>query len=210
MTLPNVVIGGSPNSGTSFLCHLIHGMGLSVGNEKNLKPADMHNRWGYWEHLPLREECRKIIPLDYRAHLAHTIPEEPLPRTDFVADQVASIADMDNIQVYKDNTLPLIYRLFSEDTKFIVLERMPEDCYKSPIRARGQPYQIPFLQFMVAYSYYFNLEVKLSAERDVLRLNYLYFQYFFDRCVETIAEFIDVELQGEDYDRLKKLWRPRT
>ena len=53
--LPEVLVGGFPNSGTSFLCHLVVQLGKSAGSPENLKGPDSHNRWGYFEHLPIRE-----------------------------------------------------------------------------------------------------------------------------------------------------------
>ena len=60
--LPEILIAGFPNSGTSFLCNLIVVLGKSPGSWRNLKGADWHNRWGYFEHLKMREIVWGILP----------------------------------------------------------------------------------------------------------------------------------------------------
>ena len=59
-----VLVTGPPRSGTSFLAGLVARMGLSPGPSAWLNPADEHNRYGYYECLPIlkvEEEILKII-----------------------------------------------------------------------------------------------------------------------------------------------------
>lgn len=77
--LPEILIGGFPNSGTSFLCHLVVQLGKSPGSSENLKGADSHNRWGYFEHLPIRELVWEAGGWQqFTPHHKGFLPDEPL------------------------------------------------------------------------------------------------------------------------------------
>jgi len=211
MSLPKVIVGGFPNSGTSFLCHLIHEMGLSAGPPEFLKRADEHNRWGYWECLPLRLLVWGQLPAGFRVEYPENVPLFPLRGISAVRELVFGFAETHGIEVYKDNMLPIVYRLFPAGAKYVLITRPARDCYESPVRGGVAPYSVSYDDFETAVCRYWHLSARwLELERQALRIAYTDFKINFRLSVAKVADFIGVPLEEDDYGRLQQVFHPRT
>lgn len=208
-TWPQIIVGGFPNSGTSFLCHLVSEMGFSAGSPHYLKPPDTHNQWGYWEHLIVRMAAWKgLLPQGYLNVFG--LPNSTLTRNNNIASLIQFVAKIDKVQVYKDNALPVIWRSFSPEAKYILIRRSPRDCYLSPGRAGMPGYSCGFTAFETAYNKYRSLELQMSLahDMDLLIVHYEDFCCDLTRQIQFIIDFLEVE--EPDLERLKATFRPRN
>lgn len=186
-----VVVGGHPNSGTSFLCNLVSEIGYSAGT--NLKGADSHNRYGYWEHLGMREliwhsMCGPAI--------LKTFPYDSMDPPHGICERIVSLSDRDNIEVYKEVVLPFVYRAFPEDCKFIIITRdwrIIRDKYYEDVDA---------LMFLDRYTRYHRLAQDMTQSRDVMFVRYEHFAR--GEGYREICRFL-----GKPYDpSVRKVYRP--
>lgn len=203
VSLPKVLIGGFPRSGTSFLCNLVVEMGFSPGSPKNLKPADDNNLWGYWEHLPIRD-------LTWLAAFRHPNGARKYTQKKFfrrkvlgwnhpMARKIQKVAIRDNVEVYKDVMLPLAYRLFPETCKAILIERHNLD-RMYVYRWNRWSYET----FLRSLEDYRELMGRMASEVSCLTVCYENFQDNFDSQAERIAGFLNVKV---DVERLRKIFR---
>ena len=181
-SLPEILITGFPNSGTSFLCNLIVVLGKSAGSSQNLKKGDKHNRWGYFEHSKLGEvrwrAMQKILFVPWKKgflpHRPYSFSPEKLKR---FSQQIREISQKDKIEVYKDNTLPLTFKIFPKKAKYIAIKRDPEKCQVSPAKGGHSVISCSFNDFFVYYQKYDNLVKQMAREVDCIEVNY---EDFFD------------------------------
>jgi len=202
--LPKVLIGGHPNSGTSFLCNLVAEMGFSPGSPANLKGADDHNRWGYWEHEPLKEIVRAAAGVDRGTFwwIDELAGKVVLERGHPATERVRKIAEGDNVEIFKEGYLPLVYRLFPETCKAVVTRRGGRALYeRRGAKRRG----LSMMDFGRALRHYYYLVERM--EIPVLAVRYEDFYSYFDEEVGRIAAFLDVDV---DCEKLRGLFRPRT
>lgn len=210
--LPEVLIGGYPNSGTSFLCHLIVQLGKSPGSQKNLKGPDEHNRWGYFEHLPLRKLVWEAGDFQqFTPHIKGFLPAKPLDfdDKDELRSSICAIASEDNVEVYKDNSLPLTFRLFPKGSKFLIITRQVGAVYTSPRKA-GMPspsYTLEELQ--ERHSRYQELVSVMKDEVDCLTVRYEEFNTQFEKSLKRICDHLTVELNENRYLACRRIFRPR-
>lgn len=193
-----VLATGFPNSGTSFLLEFIkEATGLHAGRESNLKSGDNHNPYGYWEHLPVRALSWSLIDdmLDIKG-----LPGKPLPRNDKVASDILREAERDNVRIYKDNALPIVYRSFPDYAKIISIYRHPDSIYPR--------YYSEFMSekaFRRAWRRYWNLNNLMSNEREVYTVFYEWFGYDTIFAMKTVCKYLGVPYREE----LQEVWRPR-
>ncbi len=203
---PKVLITGHPNSGTSFLCNLVVEMGFSPGDKSLLKPPDAHNMHGYWEHVPLQNYVRSLSGYGDWMHITGSYPPEPLEFSVYEKRRVALLAGGTGIEVFKDTGLPVMYRLFPPDSKYLIITRGRQAMYESAganYKERG----ISFDDFTRNLDRYTDLVRRLASETNYLTLSFDSFKYDLDATVRYIAGFLDVE---PDLPRLRQIWRPRT
>jgi len=222
-TLPKVVVGGYPRSGTSFLCRLVVEMGFWPGSYYNLKMPNNNNKFGYWEHLPLRkvvwENCGfkdKIIYCKPR-----TIPHVPVEFEEYeeVVNTLRTIASDDRVEVYKDNALPLIYKVFPDTHKFIVIERNWEEVHASVLKMErtnlrfldksrdGCFWGIPHANIETAVGIYYELTRRMAKCVSCLILRYEDFSEDYDTQVYKIADYLELDASSLYMERLRNSYR---
>jgi hypothetical protein len=213
-TLPEVLIGGFPNSGTSFLCSVIVQLGKSPGSEHNLKAGDAHNRWGYYEHLPIRDAAWRAAGFErFEPQLPGFLPLEPLAfgagGQSNPCEAIQRLAMEDRVQVYKDNALPLLFRLFPEDGKYIVIERDVAAVFRSPLKAGLPGYTCSVSELAQYQAHYHQLVHRMCGEVDCLSVKYEEFHRDFPGVLGKIAEHLRMDLRDVDYANCSALFRPR-
>jgi hypothetical protein len=213
--LPEIIIGGYPNSGTSFLCNLVVQLGKSPGSPHNLKGADAHNRWGYFEHLPIRKLVweaggwRQFVP-----ERQGFLPDEPLVFDNSAHSgypyRIRMLAQQDGVQVYKDNSLALVFRLFPRTSKYIAISRKVEAIYESPKKSGGDGYQCSLEELYASHRKYYQLVNMMAKEVDCLTIQYESFKTNFDDVLQLICDHIEVKLTDERYAACRDVFRPRS
>jgi len=208
-----VLVGGYPNSGTSFLCNLISEIGLNTGFKKDLKQADSHNRYGYFENIKIRNETWKILEEKRFTPWADDfLSKNPLKieknQVSEIMTNIDNIIQKDNVQLYKDNAVPLIYKLFKTNVRIIIIERFPRNIYDSPRKAKRDKMPVPYDKFLESYERYKILAQKMSEEREVLFVQYEAFAHNFDREVIRMLKFLDIH-SSKKVEQLQSLYKPR-
>lgn len=211
--LPEVLIGGYPNSGTSFLCHLVAQLGKSPGSPENLKGPDSHNRWGYFEHMPIRKLVWEAGGWErFEPHQKEFLPNKPLEPDKKLLNyrnRIRRIAIEDQVEVYKDNSLPITFRLFPEESKYLIIERQIKDIYESPKRAGKPAYAVSQKELEVCHRNYNELVEIMVSEVDCMKLRYDGFMGNFDQQLQRICDHLEVQLTEERYSRCREVFRPR-
>ncbi len=211
---PEILITGFPNSGTSFLCNLVVALGKSPGNQRDLKDADKHNRYGYFENMKMRNLAHEILGHEYfKFWDKEFIPLHPLEfpkeKIDKYSKLIAKIAQEGNIEVCKDTIFPIIFKVFPKESKYIVIKRDTVKCYESPQKGGHSKIPCSFEEFLEAYNKYYGLVSQMAKEVSVLQVNYEDFYADFNRSVQKVSEFIGVALSAERLNDLKKIFKPR-
>lgn len=212
--MPEILITGFPNSGTSFLCHLVVLLGKSPGNYKDLKGPDWHNRWGYFENLKMREVVWKFLPeKEFKIYEKGFLPDRPYTFKErelkVYRNKIIMLANYENIQVYKDNALPLFYKIFPSFTKILIIRRDPLKCYLSSVKGGHSRLPLSFKEFSKIYKKYYNLVKIMMDQRESLEVNYEHFQEDFGGAVFKIGKFIRVNIDEIVLKKCKKAFRPR-
>lgn len=191
-----VLVTGFPNSGTSFLMELCtRATNLNPGS--NLKGPDNHNPYGYWEHLPIRNTAWSIFGGGFRVR---AIPHEPYQRDEGVASDILTAARQDNVEIYKDPTLPLIYRSFPGDMKIAVIHRSLRRVYERYYSDRMS------LSCFSEYHYRYTMLARgMKNDHDVAFVRYESFGSSFDAQASELCDFLGVPYREE----LREVWRPR-
>lgn len=211
---PEIIVTGFPNTGTSFLCNLVVALGKSPGNTEDLKEGDKHNRYGYFENLEIRKITYKALGCDYfNPWEKGFLPDRPYSfepeKLNEYSSLITEIAEKDNVEVYKDNTIPLIFRIFPKEAKFINITREPKKAYESPQKGGHSRIPCSFAEFIVYYEKYQDLVKQMSNEVDCIGVRYEDFYDNFDGTLNTIARHIEVEIDDTKLKACKKIFRPR-
>lgn len=199
-----IIVTGFSNSGTSFLCNLIHEMGFSVGDKKNLKGADSHNRWGYWEHLHFRTLVRSLAG----SLKVISVNLESLPMDESIARKIALLALYENIEVVKVIFAPMVYRSLPHGAKYVAIKRNPIDVYKSPKRAGFGGYSESYDEFLKGYNRYHVLLDEMCKGVDSITTRYELFKADREKETDRIANFLGVTL--DEPERVYSVFRPRN
>jgi len=185
-------------------------MGYSAGDAQKLKKADEHNRFGYWEYIPIRKISWETIPHNFKFGDVLTWPRYQIDRDNDIARRISTIADEDHVEIYKDNLLPLVYKQFDQSAKCIIISRNPDDCYASPLKAGMRGYDVDREYFALAVAnYFFWVGFFLCHDMDCLQVEYEQFGYNFKSEVDKIAGFLGVRFEGNDYESLRHVYHPR-
>lgn len=216
MNLPYVLVGGFPGTGTSLLAHLVVEMGFNAGPAKNLKGSDEINRWGYWEYLPIRDMAWSAIRkrgersrTSFREYVTRGFLEYADPRMVDWGDEYSSgcrmmirqRAVLDDVEMYKDNALPLIWPLFSKHAKYVLTTRKPESCYHRAAQ------RVSAERWRDAHACYYHLSRQMAAEVPTLFFAYEDFETDLEGQIEMLADFLGAV---PDIECLRKLYRPRS
>lgn len=211
---PEVIVSGFPNTGTSFLCNLIVALGKSPGKSVDLKDADKHNRYGYFENLKLRAITYEALGRDYFMPWEKGyLPDKPyifeLNKLEKYSSIIRDIAENDNVEVYKDNTTPLIFRIFPKEAKYINIRRNPEKIYESPQKGGHSKIACNYSEFKEYYNKYQGLVKQMSKEVDCIDVNYEDFFDDLDNTIYKIAHHIEIEINDTKLNDCRKTFRPR-
>lgn len=203
-----VIVTGNPRSGTSFVCQLIHHMGLCAGLPQHLKPADQHNLNGYWEYLPLASITDSIFN---KLNIDFLLPPQLLERgwhTRFNEEKklIKQIVERDNIEVYKDNKLLIASDLYHDlfpTAKWILVTRNPEDCFNS---RWGKPISRDDYVglWQQRHQVWFNSTISLST----ITVNYQSFHIELADTIKYIAKYLTIDVEDK-MATLKSLFKPR-
>lgn len=226
MLLPEVIVGGYPRSGTSFLCSLIARMGYWPGIYSNLVGANEFNKLGYWEYFPIRELAWGLAAYHANNGIIYTkpetIPHETLELADTeVAEQISGIAKRDNVEVYKDNALPILYTLYPKDSKYIIIRRNKEAVYQSILKFERMPHSLVVIQdgafwgiprenVYQAIDVYRNLEQAMSERVSCLFVYYEDFGTDFDAQLCKIVKFLGIDMDKLNMEKLRSVYCVRN
>lgn len=202
-----VIITGNPRSGTSFTCDLICRMGLHPGSPQNIKPPDVHNKYGYWEHIPLLTYSNAILKklgIDY----FRGVKAPPIDWSKSLTSEQELIQKMvhdDKIEVYKDNTLIIlsdIYIKLFPEAKWIYVTRNFKECYKS---RWGEP--ISEEDYLTICQKRASIWHSTDISKRCLYIDYSDYDRHLEMTLFRIADFVGIDIRNK-LKELKTLHRP--
>lgn len=195
--LPKVIVTGMANSGTSFTTELVSTIGFRPGSKQHLKPKDGHNRYGYWEHLPMRALIWRYLPYPKRK-----IPwKEPMRPSGKISRSIQELADSDNIEVLKCFMLPWAYPWF-EPTKTVFVQRSMQVLYDRYYGGVGWDANV----WRSFYTEWHDIAAKyLCGDWDVLWVKYEDFFNDTENEMRRVCEYLGCPFRKE----LLKVFRPR-
>jgi len=198
--LPEILVAGMPNSGTSFMTELVaKATGLSPGPARGLKGADGHNPHGYWEYLPLRNYIWQHTGGTFNER---KVPSLPLPYKEAQAKWIASIAKAANVQVFKCFKLPWIYSWFGEPRKVVMISRRIYTLYERYYKPAG----LEPNEYRAAHTQYYDLAARhLDEQWDMLWITYEEFCIHQREAMAKVCDFLGRPFKPE----LLEIWRPR-
>lgn len=203
-----VIVTGLPRTGTSFLAGLVNRMGFSAGPEGWLKPADEHNRYGYFECVPLMQISDRV--LSKLGGSFHQLPQfSPGWLDAFEAEkrQIRALVHAGNIEMFKGNRLVILADLYDQlfpEVKWIFIHRSVEETYQSR-----------FGDDMSFEEWRRLSEARLQrweASQPASRALYVDYNDFRENLKETIAvveDHLEVVLTAEQRASCVEFYRPR-
>lgn len=219
MALPRIIVTGYPHSGTSFVAHLLQEFGLSLGTKEFLKPGNVMNTLGHFEHMALRnmmwEKCF-INGVNTHEEGLYNPYSRPIYDMDIVAgvgtvDAIGGIAETDNIEVYKDTAWPFLAKLLPKPEKVILVKRDPEGIYQAPIVAGLEMKQVERWRIDESMPWYrekFN-QVMFEEPVDWTAIDYEMFSTKFEYTVRKLAWFVEVPMTPKLLKKAEAIWQPQ-
>jgi len=207
VTRLEVILTGSPRTGTSFLASLVHDMtGLPMG--ERLKPADERNVHGYFELLPLmrlEDELLGLLGGDFA-----NPPAVPERWPDALAEprrRMQAIVDEHGARLYKGNRAMILADLYDElfpDARWIRIDRDVEATHRS---RWGAPLSIDaWREISEARTRAWR---RTRPSRRAYEVRYEDFELAPERAVEDLAAFLELEWTPDDTRAALARWKPR-
>lgn len=203
------VVTGLPRSGTSFVAGLIARLGLSPGPRLLLRPGNRHNRYGYYEHVPLNwitDRILKEMGRDFDLNLPAGREEFSGLDLDRYRRKIKRKIQNGRVEVYKDNKLVLYPELYSEifpQVRFIFVTRDADARFasrfgKTVARRKWEDFNERRLAMW--------LESPVSG--TALTLAY---EDFFDdarACVDKVCSYLELNAGEESRRKAAEFFRP--
>jgi len=209
--LPMVLIGGFSHTGTSLVCNLVYEMGFSPGKPEKMRGhGETDGPYGHWEHNVLREFTRKFLNEGHGLPRFGAVNKDPgylsvekgLSAAGGWREKGRKIAKGNGIEVYKDLSLPYIWRLFPRDSKYIIISRNIKTLWQ-----HWTPYLDNYDQLVAGFTQYTRLAAQLGEKRSCLYIQYEDFARDFTSVVLKIAKHVGVELDETEMKRFQGLYR---
>ena len=203
-----VIVTGPPRSGTSFLTGLISRMGFSPGPEDWLKKGDEHNKYGYFECMPLWKIS--FVMLKNLGGSFHKLPAcNPGWTAYFNAEKkkITRLVKSGGIELYKDNQLLILSELYHElfpDAKWVFINRDIKETYKSRF---GEA--ISFDQWELITKERLNRWHSSPPSEKALYLNYQDFKDDKFNTINDLQSFLGIELNQYQLKSCLNFFKPR-
>lgn len=208
MDLPKIVVGGFSHTGTSLVVQILYEMGFGVGNLHKMNQYDAKKRpFGYWTYKPLRSIVHGYVEQKLGRGFAHAcapgyMPKVHLPPNPKIAAQIQELAEKDNVEVFKELSLPLTWSLFSKDAKYIFMSR-GEKILHQHWAHKVKTYK----QFHTAWARYQKMGKDMAEHRSVLFMQYEDFEKELPRIVAAIANHVGADLTKLDMNKSERIYR---
>lgn len=202
-----VFITGPPRSGTSFLAGLVARMGLSPGPEAWLNKADEHNKYGYYECLPILKVEEEILK-----QLGGSYEDLPHFNRNWTANftkeknRIRKVVVCGGVEAYKGNRLLVLADLFHElfpEAKWIMMCRSEQDTYRSEW---GQV--LPPSRWAEVRQKRFDRWHQSLASWHCLNMRYEDFHRDKLEATRRVAEFIGVSLGDQELGKCADFFMP--
>lgn len=204
-----VIVVGSPRAGTSFVTGMVQRMGFHLGPEQWLRPADTHNRHGYFECLPLTRLSLHILQKlggDF-----HHLPRfEPGWQTSLEREKemIASLVESGGIELLKDNHLLVLADLYADlfpQARWIYVLRDVQETYRSRF---GEHMSLDEWRTLSARRLAL-WHASRPASR-ALHLDYAEFKQDLASAIERVSTFLEIDLSPAQRRACMAFFQPRT
>ncbi len=210
-TLPSVLIGGFSHTGTSLVCNLVYEMGFSPGLPKKMRGyGETDCEYGHWEHNVMREFTRKFLNEAHGLPRFGAVNKDPgylsvpagLSAGGGWREKGRKIAKDHAIEVYKDLSLPYIWKLFPRGSRYIIITRNIKTLWQ-----HWTPYLDRYEQLVAGFTQYTKLAEQMGTKRPCLYIQYEDFARDFGAVTLKIAKHVGADFDSSAMKRLRGLYR---
>ena len=203
-----VIITGNARSGTSFLTNLVHKM-TNYKCGSNLRSGNVHNKFGYWEHIDLNNITNKALKSAGISYVTYnSVPKINFSdkKFDVFRKKIKNIVDKEKIELYKDNKLilaPNLYTKLYPEAKWIYIQRNMEDSFKSKFGKK-----MSFDEYNKMVKNRLDCWESKKISKECLTINYEDFEKDIETVITKIADYLNVT--NHDLNELKKVYRDKN
>jgi len=214
VALPYILIGGFSHSGTSIVTHLAYELGFSPGHPKHMKGhGRIANPYGYWENLRVKAVTYDFIEstkLPGFKYFCKRVRHEWGLKTGLKASgkwqsRVREVAEENNVEVYKGLELPIVWRMFPEKSKYIIISRNRDVLWQH------WKDTLPTKRDMLdCLNHYQKLARQIGKERSCLYIQYEDFRNDLRGIVTRVAKHVGRDVEKLDMDKIMGFYRTDT
>jgi len=214
VALPYILIGGFSHSGTSIVTHLAYELGFSPGHPKHMKGhGRVANPYGYWENLEMKgvtyDFIASAVPLHFK-YFCKRVKREWGLKTGLKASEgwkrrVCKIAELNDVEVYKGLELPIVWRIFPEESKYIIISRNRDVLWQH------WKDTLPTKKDMLdCLNHYQKLARQIGKERSCLYIQYEDFRNDLRGTVVRVAKHVGRDVEKLDMDKIMGFYKTDT
>lgn len=209
--MPYVLIGGFSHSGTSVVTHLAYELGFSPGHPRHMKGhGRVANPYGYWENLKVKAVTYDFIESaglpGFKYHCKRVEHEwglkSGLKATKGWKKKIREVAGANEVEVYKGLELPIVWRIFPEESKYIMISR------DSDVLWQHWKDTLPTKKDMMAcWEHYQKLARQIGEEVSCLYIRYEDFRNDLRGTVRRVAEHVGRDVEKLDVDKVMGFYK---
>jgi hypothetical protein len=204
-----VIVAGTPRTGTSFMMSIVDALGFSPGNRGMLKEPDEHNPYGYFENKLVMD--REVL-MARKLGLQYANPTKEIPkdwRRHVIDDmhRIKNIATLHGIKALKPVRGWMIADIWHDmypNAKWIYTTRNTRDTHKSRF---GKP--IDYRVWSRICNQRDAVFEKSKPAKKALEIRYEHWGIMFDETLDKVANHLGIALGEETIEACRRLWKPR-
>lgn len=209
--MPYVLIGGFSHSGTSIATHLVYELGFSPGHPWHMKGhGKVANLYGYWENSEMKAVTYDFIEsagLPGFKYFCKRVKREwglkaGLKASEEWKGKVSKVAKLNNVEVYKGLELPIVWRIFPRESKYIMISRNPDvlwQHWKDTLPSKKD--------MMACLNRYQTLARQIGKEVSCLYIQYEDFSNDLRGVVRRVAEHVGRDVNKLDVDKVMGFYK---
>lgn len=208
-----VIIVGSPRSGTSFLTGLIVRMGFDPGPLDSLRNADELNPYGYYENKHLMKIDHDLLrKFNGSVMNPPKLPENWIELCGKEKLEINQIVEKEGVEVYKGNMLVVLADLYDDlfpNAKWIFISRNSEEVARSMLRADKSDEHNSNYYAEVINKWSKSWE-GAAVSKHCLNIKYEDFFYNPKKTIKELTFYLDKSLSQEELNICISFFKPNV
>ena len=206
-----VIIVGAPRSGTSFLAGLVARMGISPGTASNLREANEHNPYGYYENMDLMQIDHELLKKFGGSVMTKpSFPEDWIELCKSEKREILKIVTKEGLELYKGNMLVYLADLYKDifpTAKWIYIKREKNDVVKSLIKSSKEKVEKGYYENV--FDTWTESFQRTSVAEEAMTITYSDFHMKKDSIIKKISDFLNIELDEHQFKNCQDFFKPK-